>query len=92
MQSRKSAEEELISVVRLYAEEFGPENILIAVPIEWECLGEALTGFERTRLVFTTSGKIEVSAYDRAVRRLHYEIDAEVIIAEAMASQSRAVA
>jgi hypothetical protein len=75
---------ELIGIVRSYAEEFGCENILIAVPLEWETLGEALTANERTRLAFTTNGKIEVSAFEGTKRRLHYQVDAEIVLAEAM--------
>ena len=85
MQPQKSYSEELISVVRSYAEEWGSENVLIAVPMEWEHLGEALTSQERMRLAFTTNGQIEISAFQGTTRRLHYAIDSRIILEEAIA-------
>jgi hypothetical protein len=92
MSGNLSASEELFSVVRSYAEEWGAENILIAVPLEWEQLGEALSSLERTRLAFTTNGKIEVSAFEGARRCVHYEVDSEVILTEAIRKNGHSVA
>jgi hypothetical protein len=92
MQGGKSAGAELISVVRSYAEEWGSDNVLIAVPMEWEALGEALTVHERVRLAFTTNGKIEVSAFQKGIRKLHYAVDSHVIIEEAMREQQQQAA
>jgi hypothetical protein len=80
-----SATQTLLSIVRAYTQEFGSRNVLISVPLSWESLGESLSDSEQTRLAFTTNGHIEVSAFDGAARRLHYAIEADVIVAEAIA-------
>jgi hypothetical protein len=89
---RMSVSVELINVVRSYAEEFGASNILIAVPMEWEAFGKALTGAELTRLAFTANGKIEVSAYNGMVRLLHYEVDAEAVVMDTLSNQGLSAA
>jgi hypothetical protein len=91
MQRQASVGEQLISVIRSYSEEWGSQNVLIAVPLEWERFGKSLTADEQMRLAFTTNGKIEVSAFDGGARRLHWEVDSEVVVKEAMASRAPVV-
>ncbi len=82
MKSKTSVNQQLIAVIKSYVQEWGAENVLISVPLEWERLSVVLRCDQTTRVAFASDGKITVSAFEHGLRRLHWEVDSQVVINE----------
>lgn len=65
-------EERICHVLRAYVEEWGPENVTVALPTEWENPNYSLGP---TKLEFTTQSTISVRVEFDNVPRLNYQVE-----------------
>jgi hypothetical protein len=64
-------EERLCQVLKAYVEEWGPENVIVSVPLHWKEYSTGTLG--RVRLEFSTSSTVSIRVeYD--VVRLTYDV------------------
>jgi hypothetical protein len=75
----------LIEVLQSLISEWGSENILLAVPLQWEALGHLLPAEQRESMVFTNEDTVSVSAFYGGTRHVHYELVASLLIDERQA-------
>ncbi len=73
---------QLLSQVQSLAEEWGIENVLIAVPYSWQPLAVHFPEDQLARFAFVTENAITVSAFHSGTRQVHREWDSSVIVME----------
>jgi len=64
-------EERICRVLRAYVEEWGPENVVVALPEAWANPNYSLG---LTKLEFTTKDSISVRVEYDNMERLHYQV------------------
>jgi len=64
-------EERLCQVLKAYVEEWGPENVIVSVPVHWRQYSGKSLG--RVRLEFTTDNTVSIRVEYEAVR-LNYDV------------------
>lgn len=73
-----TAMSKLRAVILGYAKEWGLNNMLISVPMEWKCFLDERAEYDDPdleRFSFTNEGKIAVSVFKNGMRFLVTEID-----------------
>jgi hypothetical protein len=69
-------EEKLCQVLKAYVEEWGPENVVVSVPMHWrEYSGNTLG---RVRLEFTTKRSVCIRVEYECVR-LNYDVQLQMV-------------
>lgn len=69
-------EEKLCQVLKAYVEEWGPENVVVSVPMHWrEYSGNTLG---RVRLEFTTERSVRIRVEYECVR-LNYDVQLQMV-------------
>jgi hypothetical protein len=65
-------EERLCQVLKAYTEEWGPENVIIAVPRRWD--GHVSRDFGKVRLRFETDDIVSISVEYACAPVWHFEV------------------
>lgn len=78
--TRSNEAEKLLIMVRTLADEWGVENILICVPMDWEGLDLDLSDQGLPSLFFTTEGTIRIAAFQGLNYAAKYEVDAARVL------------
>lgn len=69
-------EEKLCQVLKAYVEEWGPENVVVSVPMHWrEYSGNTLG---RVRLEFSTERSVSIRVEYECVR-LNYDVQLQMV-------------
>ena len=70
-------EERLCQILRTYVEEWGAENVIVAVPEEWREYNTASLG--QVRLEYGTNTSVSVRVEYESMRRLNYNVQLQAI-------------
>ncbi len=70
-------EQKLCEILKVYVEEWGPENVIVSVPVPWKEYSNCSLG--RVRLEFATENTVAIRVeYDSAIR-LNFNVPLQTV-------------